>query len=1160
MGIENIFRENRRKGFYFSFDAFLALVVMTMSLVIVGQSSDIASDPFRSNTIDFRNADTTGQDSMRLASRQTFQVFGDSFQQELVNETVMEDSDLNRTILDGITLLWAARNLSYAKESAQRYFNSSLPERYQYRLQVNEDGNETVIYATSGIPSNPDSVSSISRLVSGHKIDRPSEGFQARASLSEVKKRERETLFFGGYVGDGDIYYNLTLPNLDTVLNVTLEGDFSGPFRLYLDGYSSGLYSPDNANLSADVFQVCTNKVNQSRCEALDPGSNTVHLDFTSGNESIGGGFLKVEYNRTEQLDPRESDFRIERKNIPGIDGIINYYGSFYVPGEIKEVEAQLHYDSMNQTIFMRMGNATVYENRTTGETTVELDDSVIRGNVTDAGLTYDQISDSTVPLRVGLKEIGFTRERANADAVAVIDNSGSMSGSRLSEAKDAGKTFVNIILNATGNRVGITGYENGLTERHRLDTDGAALNNTVDNMVADGGTCISCGILEATENVVEKKVDVLVPRKDDWRYNNSYLSGSPPDDSEGWNWTELYYNDTFWSSDQAILGNSSGVDTVIQSNGSVYFRKSFSANYRSYRNVSFGVRSDDAVSLYVNGKMVYNGTENHTGEYWNRIITGGGAYDPETTAYETEDATNYCSVSGGYTGDGDYIESVEFNGINVNSGDNSGYTDSTGDITDATVPHKSYEINVEFMTYVYSTWWGYTDPRHQFGSVVFDWDDDNQLSDNKIYKIGSCDSDGCEVTRKIKVPEKALNSTVMMRVMGEREEFHLDPCSDPSYNEIEDYSVFIPANLSASDSDIGLRPEENVVAARLRNTGGTSEFDLQVNGTEERQHSIIVMSDGAATQESGMQGVPDHNGDGTVDELDETIEAGCRAKDEHNITVYTVAFDPSSSEANETLNETANCGGGEYYFSGTGELEDIFANISNQILEASFVGQTVRTSDDDAFGRIFRDSYIRFNYSSSLGWGYGQFPISEVSERFGGSVESPKNGTFHIPEGTEPLSARVTSYSANRWTDRLLINDSAGYDYVFRLWKFNSSYRKMGDPFEISIPRAKINTGANEVSLDTAFNRNDTEGGSPDSRVFYDYLVDGSVGYSGLFENQSAAVKDAEKRLNQTLDVDGDGVVEVSVNSGSLNVSSTQLSGQPYLWGPASIKLVVWR
>jgi hypothetical protein len=77
---------------------------------------------------------------------------------------------------------------------------------------------------------------------------------------------------------------------------------------------------------------------------------------------------------------------------------------------------------------------------------------------------------------------------------------------------------------------------------------------------------------------------------------------------------------------------------------------------------------------------------------------------------------------------------------------------------------------------------------------------------------------------------------------------------------------------------------------------------------------------------------------------------------------------------------------------------------------------------------------------------------------------------------------------------------------------------------------------------------------------VLYEFRVENFVGYGSLFPNQSAAQEDAQERLRQKLDIDGDGEPVVSPESGGFNYSTTLTDDQPYIWGPASVKLVIWQ
>lgn len=341
-----------RKGFYFSFDALLALSVMAATLAVVSQSSYVSSDSFQVTSIDYKKASTTGQDAMKMASSQDFYVFNSSFRQDLVDDTVMENSDLNKTIIDGISLLWAARNFSEAEEVAERYFGSKVPDEYEYRLQVNEDGTNTVIYKTSTTPNDAEIVTSISRLVSGHKIDKPSEGFQARARATSVTKNSTKVVPIPplGYANEGgsmeatkEFWLNDTTEILNGTFYISVHYDGDTHFQnfkingnqyasskinwLYDDGGSG---SPGAAYGKLDVtsdlkegkntLEISTNANDYSA--HFHPGTK-LEIDYSADRDSIETN--KVEHERiylenilSENKGPRDSGaFVVEEFSIP---------------------------------------------------------------------------------------------------------------------------------------------------------------------------------------------------------------------------------------------------------------------------------------------------------------------------------------------------------------------------------------------------------------------------------------------------------------------------------------------------------------------------------------------------------------------------------------------------------------------------------------------------------------------------------------------------------------------------------------------------------------------------------------------------------------------------------------------------------------------------
>lgn len=95
---------------------------------------------------------------------------------------------------------------------------------------------------------------------------------------------------------------------------------------------------------------------------------------------------------------------------------------------------------------------------------------------------------------------ITFYNESVPIDVVSVVDLSGSMSGTKISEAKSSTISFINAVLNNSGSMVGLVGYRDSVSDSdsHVLSNDSVSLINEVDSWSAGGYTCICCGIERA--------------------------------------------------------------------------------------------------------------------------------------------------------------------------------------------------------------------------------------------------------------------------------------------------------------------------------------------------------------------------------------------------------------------------------------------------------------------------------------------------------------------------------------------------------------------------------------------------------------------------------------------------------------------------------------
>ncbi len=90
-----------------------------------------------------------------------------------------------------------------------------------------------------------------------------------------------------------------------------------------------------------------------------------------------------------------------------------------------------------------------------------------------------------------------ITRTRA-IETILVIDKSGSMSGSKMSNVRTAAKNYVdNINVNA-GDEIGVVAFDNGASKIHDLSSNKGSVKNAISGLNGNGGTDIGDGISRA--------------------------------------------------------------------------------------------------------------------------------------------------------------------------------------------------------------------------------------------------------------------------------------------------------------------------------------------------------------------------------------------------------------------------------------------------------------------------------------------------------------------------------------------------------------------------------------------------------------------------------------------------------------------------------------
>lgn len=485
-------RMNKR-GYYYSLDAFIALMIILGVILFI-------RSPFSQTTYESK----IQEDILLVLSNLKIGEINDTDIEALISGG--EIKNLDQSVLEQIGEFYA--NSSFRANELTQNILDKLNLRENIGIYFN---NNQIANSGSLSLSDAKTISTSRQIISGIHNGTAAKGFSSRAFLFAENKVDY--FYFGGYIGDGNISAQLD----GKVIGAKIEGVFSRNFDFYINEQFVSYHNPDaNVPYAFDLSQ------NLSYF-----GDGTNNISFKSEeNIYIAGGYLKIVYNETP------SSTSINKKYFPGIDGLINIYDGFYIPGQLEAMSVSLHYNS-SYDVFMTIGDTEVYKGNSSGfETTITIN------NVSLAGLfNYDDLSNKTIPYRLGLYNVSYVVNiTQDADVFSVTDLSGSMASTcvgasgwccfwndcddqttceatcggtfedKIGSAKDANKVFIDAILESSGNRIGLVGYETSARDSdfHELSIDNSSLNNIIDNQWdANGGTCICCGINKAVDELV---------------------------------------------------------------------------------------------------------------------------------------------------------------------------------------------------------------------------------------------------------------------------------------------------------------------------------------------------------------------------------------------------------------------------------------------------------------------------------------------------------------------------------------------------------------------------------------------------------------------------------------------------------------------------------
>ncbi|MBU0761611.1 MAG: VWA domain-containing protein [Candidatus Altiarchaeota archaeon] len=1025
-----------------------------------------------------------------------------------------------RGVLDVVGEQWAAAagnrsnpHFINATQLSTQYLDTILPGNVGYMLTI--DG-EMVANNTRAPVDTSGTLTHSTRLLVGYGRGLPTRGYVARAFLTNIKEKTSSSYsYFGGFVGQGNItVYARDIPYDSTIQRCCLELNTPSNFDLYINSEFAGSFTPTGGNMSANLKEGAVGGgngcVESQYLELIDGGTeNMFELKFTEGDVQdhyVGGGYVKVFYN-TSEMDTNEA-VKTMKYYFPGINGIINLYDSFYVPGTVNSMSLNLEFLS-NYSTYLNIGDVTVY-NSSGSETpqTVTLSGSEMAAK----GFIYQPVDDpksvslKTVPLRMGTGTISQIVESGNADVVLITDVSGSMmwrigytdsttgveracsSASlynsdtrRISLAKCLAKDFINTIMNHTGNRIALVSFDSiaeadGHSPYRLTDTQTnnslIAKINSYSN-TPSGGTCVCCAINKAYELL-----------EDDGDPSKDYYIVVMTDGITGYTCggcTRESGQNVFY--------------TGFEDSGEISEWSPDPTRTTATNNINYGRASE--------GSYGGNPQGSHTGSYYFGIW---GDFDP---GYLALDRTP--------------IDLTGYDQVNL--------------------------------------------------SIWYSFEDTEDADEIGFYY---------------------LNDTGWVKVF-------------------EDLTPQVGNGAQKPWAKAQVTLPQNMVSLVLSYWGQTSSStehlmvdDLRISipsGSEEGCLDCICSAYSTAGVVSACGGNPaDCSNSACQPAIDDAICAAERAHRNLGAEIRTIGFSPSTvgcDNAEDTLQGTAECGGGAYCEGGDAEdAANCYINFSRDIYVSSTKSQTIYYGGAVDNTQLYPTSYIEFEFTPINETTYGEVSMMRSTDAFDDTVDC--EGTLYVPDGVVVSQAKATSYSGPHWTDYLRITNEGGTNAPYQLTNWGTTYSILGDPYTVDIPAYYINSGEdNVVYIRTSDNSSQATGCSPDNRVIYTMRMRTLVGYGNVFPtsegciwtiefedgstysapiptgysgsqqctyegagvtyDEQDAVSDAIYRLLYQLDIDKDGRVDLLFDPDMIDFELSQAGGVKSLWGPAMFKLIVW-
>ncbi len=1154
-----------KKGYFFTLDAIISLILLFSVLSLVGIYYLKEEENFQQIYY--------SSDVMNILSTIKLSEINISEVKVLLNESGVEDKDI--TVIEQIARFYVAGdtiNKKRAKNFSEILTEKLIPKEFGWGLWLR--GSSEPIYLNGTFPER--SAITSSQMVSGVQKERPVKGYTAKVFIKDINERKSSVyIYFGGYVGDGNITKKFFLPETVEVTNVSIELDAGNDFTLLINDATSGNYTINTTkkNLSAERWSI-----DKTYMENFVGGENNITLLFNSTESKdkkgdfIGGGYIKIELNT-----PEIGEYKTGKRKyyLPGIKGIINLYDSFYVPGNLSNLSAYLHFKS-NRSIFFNIGAKRVFNStEKEEEQEVYLNDSYLREKI-----NYTNISLKTVPIRLGLEEMVQTKGGGSADIVFLIDTTASM-GNEIKAVKDIIEDFADVLENssidyrlaliefkdypewACGDYTDFPYYVHPLSNM-KIDSTEEWENGNFTNVTAYN----SFLMLKQNGTIGEERRDQV---------------------QEIISTIKLYVYGIRWGAQTfmpAVNGSLRKVRLRLYKRGNpgpiVVEIRNTTDGHPTEEIIASVERDDIERNIEKDYDFIFPQAPNLTiGKEYSIVIKVKNNQGNFRNYYYT---FPYYEYPGGPYPQGAFYSSYD-GGVSWNL-------------------YEHYDLY--FVTYMRGEYY------HKHGFAI------NQYNSSKIIKWGSFESstytsDGTSVSWEFRssndsktwsdwygnienVPKgKYLQQKAILSSDGLR-----TPAIDWTRVTTGEFTrnVTVFKNAVAEMTAVGGAdwPESHLSAINeslfLEYRENTDKINIMLSDAP--PHARDCIWHGAPTYKVCYKGP-------------EYVRNMIDALVSEDITFFYINNRDTSGLCDNKImaeNMTNETGGKYYEYIEASEdkgVKNIILEIAKKIINITYKNQTVLVKGINASTVLFPDSYIEFNYTPAIKVSYGMLPVTIETPRFNNEITE---GKFEIPQEAEIYDVKLTSYSAEMWTKLAKIKDiiSGSFITFYNLSEYNTKYLFLGDPYLLNIPVALVQKGENTVVINLGSSSKETSGGSIDDRAIYTIGVPLYLNYSGIykksegclwqlkFEDNSIstinipsnysgsglclftkdtdcdsdfsddAINNAACHLFEQLDLDNDGKLIVAIDEDKIETQVIFTRGAPYMWGPSLVEARVWR